>query len=116
MLDPLTDRRGDPQRGAAVAVNSDKVNCIICHAIPIPDVPAGWFGDLGPSLEGVGSRLNAAELRLRIVDPKRISPDTIMPSYHVTEGLHRVQSQYAGKPILTAQEVEDLIAYLETLK
>lgn len=116
MAQPLTEQPGDAARGKAVAVNSDLGNCLICHAIPIPEVPEGAAGDLGPSLGGVGARLSAAELRQRIVDPKSINPDTIMPAYFVTDGLTRVQSQYAGKPVLTAQQIEDLVAYLVTLK
>lgn len=113
---PLTEAPGDPARGKAVAVNSDLGNCLICHAIPIPEVPEGAAGDIGPSLEGIGGRMSAAELRQRIVDPKVINPETIMPAYFITDGLTRVQSQYAGKPVLTAQQIEDLVAYLVTLK
>ena len=114
--EPLTDTPGDAARGKAVAVNSDLGNCLICHEISMPEVPAGAAGDIGPSLDGVGSRLNASELRQRIVDPRQIEPETIMPAYHSTDGLVRVADQYAGQPILSAQQVEDLIAYLLTLK
>lgn len=113
---PLTDVPGQVQRGKAVAVNSDLGNCLICHAMPIPEVPAGASGDLGPSLDGVGTRLSAAELRQRIVDPKVLNPDTIMPAYFVSEGLTRVQAIHQGQTILTAQQIEDLIVFLETLK
>lgn len=113
---PLTDQPGDVQRGKAVAVNSDLGNCLICHAIPIPEVPEGASGDIGPSLAGVGTRMTAGELRQRIVDPKAIDPQTVMPAYFVSDGLVRVQSQYAGKTILTAQQIEDLVAFLLTLK
>lgn len=113
---PLSDRPGDAARGKAVAVNSDLGNCIICHRIPIAEVPDGAFGDIGPDLAHVGARLSAAELRQRIVDPKQIDPDTVMPAYFVKNGLTRVQPQYQGKTILTAQQIEDLIAFLETLK
>lgn len=113
---PLTTKPGDPQRGKAVAVNSDLGNCLICHQITMPEVPAGASGDIGPPLDGVGSRLSAGELRQRIVDPRTIDPDTLMPAYYSTTGLTRVDPRYADKPILTAQQVEDLIAYLLTLK
>ena len=116
MPQPLSDKPGDPARGKAVAVNSDMGNCIICHHIPIPEVPAGAFGDIGPDLSGVGARLTEPQLRQRVVNPKQIDPETVMPAYFVKDGLTRVQSQYAGKTILTAQQVEDLVAYLMTLK
>lgn len=116
MPDPLTPVPGDSVRGKAVAVNSDMGNCLICHHMPIPEVPEGASGDIGPDLDGVGSRLSAAELRQRIVDPKAIDADTVMPAYFVSEGLNRVQARYAGKTILTGQQVEDLVAYLTTLK
>ncbi|MDB5586318.1 MAG: SoxX [Devosia sp.] len=113
---PLTDVPGDVARGKAVAVNSDLGNCSICHHIPVAEIPDGANGDIGPPLDGVGSRLTAAELRQRIVNPKALDPDTLMPAYFTTEGLTRVQTQYAGKTILSAQQVEDLIAFLLTLK
>ena len=116
LAEPLTDVPGDPQRGKAVAVNSDLGNCLICHAMPIAEVPDGASGDLGPSLDGVGSRLSAAELRQRIVDPKLLNPDTIMPAYYVKDGLTRVQLVHQGQTILSAQQIEDLIVFLETLK
>jgi sulfur-oxidizing protein SoxX len=115
MPEPLTAEPGNPVRGKAVAVNSDMGNCVICHHLPVPELPEGAAGDIGPDLAGVGSRLNVAELRQRVVNAKAIDPDTVMPAYHVTQGLTRVQHEYAGKPVLTAQQVEDLVAYLETL-
>ena len=116
MDQPLTTDAGDIRRGKAVAVNSDMGNCLICHRMPIPEVPEGAAGDIGPDLAGVGARLSAGELRQRIADPKAIDADTVMPAYFVADGLNRVQSQYAGRTILTAQQVEDLVAYLETLR
>jgi L-cysteine S-thiosulfotransferase len=113
---PLTARPGDPQRGKAVAANSNRGNCIACHKIPISAIPAGAFGDLGPPLDAVGSRLSAAELRLRIANPKLINPNTIMPAYRVVKGLNRVAADYVGRPILSAQDVEDLVAYLASLR
>lgn len=112
--EPLTDEPGDPVRGRRIAVDSNLGNCLICHAMPIPGVPGQ--GDLGPDLAGVADRLTIPELRLRIADPKLIDPDTIMPAYHRTEGLTRVAEAYRGRPILDAQQVEDLIAYLATLR
>lgn len=116
MTEPLTRVAGDAARGKAVAVNSDMGNCLICHHMPIAEVPEGAAGDIGPDLAGVGSRLSVPELRQRVVDPKAIDPETVMPAYYIADGLHRVQPKYEGKTILTAQQVEDLVAYLETLK
>jgi sulfur-oxidizing protein SoxX len=116
MPQPLTGQPGDPARGKAVAVNSDMGNCLICHRIPVPEVPEGAAGDIGPDLAGVAGRLTAGEIRQRIVNPKVFNPETVMPAYFVTDGLYRVQKQFEGRPVLTAQQVEDLVAYLETLK
>jgi sulfur-oxidizing protein SoxX len=81
--------------------------------MPIAEVPA--FGNLGPPLVGVASRLSEPQIRLRLVNPKRINPETIMPAYHRAEGLTRVAEKYRGRPILSAQEIEDVVAYLLTL-
>lgn len=109
---PLTDKPGDPATGKTLV--KTKGLCLSCHTLPIPE--EADHGDVAPDLAGVGSRLQAAEIRMRVVDPKVIFPDTIMPSFHKTEGLHRVSKKWEGKPILTAQEVEDVVAYLSTLK
>jgi L-cysteine S-thiosulfotransferase len=110
---PLSSAAGDPNRGKAIVANADRGNCLICHAMPIAKVPV--FGTVGPDLAGVGSRLSAAQLRLRIVNSKALNPSTSMPAYYKVDGLARVAPEFAGKPILSAQEVEDVVAYLETL-
>jgi L-cysteine S-thiosulfotransferase len=111
---PLEGRTGDPGRGRSIALNRATGNCLICHRVP---VPAELFqGDLGPDLAGVGSRLSAAQLRLRMVDQTRLNPQTLMPPYYRTTGLTRVAEPFRGKPVLTAQEIEDVIAWLATLK
>ena len=113
MKDPLT--KPNPERGKKVFSNRKLGNCLACHQLEaMKEQP--FHGEVGPPLDGVGSRYSVAELRLRIVDPKALNPDTIMPSFYKTEGLHRVMKQFAGKPILTAQQVEDLLSYLATLK
>jgi sulfur-oxidizing protein SoxX len=109
---PLTDKAGDPVNGKTVLRTTGL--CLSCHTAPIPEEPD--HGDVAPDLAGVGTRLQAAEMRLRIVDPKVLFPDTIMPSFHKKEGLNRVAKAWEGKTILTAQEVEDVVAYLSTLK
>ena len=104
---------GDASRGRDVLVGRDG-NCLLCHAVP--EVGKRFMGNLAPALSGVGSRLSAGQLRLRIVDTMRLNRDTIMPSYYRVGGLTRVAEAWRGKPILTAQQVEDLVAYLQTLR
>jgi sulfur-oxidizing protein SoxX len=105
---------GDARRGRAVAIDPEKGNCLICHRMPIPEAPV--FGDLGPPLDGVARRLTPAELRRRVADPKQVNPDSIMPAYRRTAGLNRVAPRYQGQPILSPRELDDLVAYLATLK
>ncbi len=110
----LTDQAGDPDNGRAVAIHRKKGNCLACHILPIPE--QSFHGEIGPDLNGVASRYDAGELRLRLVDPKVLNADTIMPSYYRNDGYHRVLKDFQGKTLLSAQEVEDIIAYLQTLK
>lgn len=110
---PLDELEGDPARGRAV-VAGRRGNCLACHEAPIPEEP--FHGNLGPPLDGIGSRASAGALRLRLVSPRTLNPDTVMPAFHQVEGLRRVLARHRGSPILTAQEVEDVIAYLLTLR
>jgi sulfur-oxidizing protein SoxX len=110
---PLTATPGDAARGREIVAGRD-ANCLFCHAIP--GTGERFMGNIGPPLAGVGMRLAAGQLRLRIVDPARLNRDAVMPAYYKTEGLDRVALAYRGKPILNAQQVEDVIAYLVTLK
>ncbi|WP_210529892.1 sulfur oxidation c-type cytochrome SoxX [Rubellimicrobium arenae] len=112
--DPLTDVPGDPSRGHAIVLDQQKSLCVLCHAGPFAEVP--FQGDLGPDLTGVGDRLSLPELRLRVVDSRSVNPDTIMPPFHSLDGLARVGARWQGTTILTAQEVEDVVAYLASLK
>lgn len=111
---PLTSKSGDPMRGKALALSTAAGNCALCHELPAREVAV--FGTMGPSLANVGSRLDAGVLRLRIVDGRRINPRSAMPSYYRVQSLNRVMAQYRGRPILDAQQVEDIVAYLQTLK
>jgi sulfur-oxidizing protein SoxX len=88
--------------------------CLLCHRAPIPE--ERFQGDLAPDLKGVASRLSEAQIRGRIVDPSKANPDTIMPAYFKTEGLSHVANAYRGKTILSAEQIEDVVAYLSTLK
>jgi len=110
---PLTDQPGDPERGRRIALDREGGDCIVCHVMPLPQ--REFHGNVGPPLDSVGRRYTAGALRLRIVDPKAINPETVMPAYYKVEGLHRVLDRYRGKPMLTAQQVEDVVAYLLTL-
>lgn len=111
----LTGRPGDPQRGRQVVVDRLLGNCLACHAISaIKDEP--HQGDVGPSLDGVAGRLSEAQLRLRVVDPSQLNRNTIMPAFYRVDGLHDVMRKFEGKPILTAEQVEDVVAFLETLR
>lgn len=104
---------GDAARGREVIVGRDG-NCLLCHVIP--ETGKRHMGNVGPPLAGVGARLDAGQMRLRIVDTMRLNPDTVMPSYYRVSSLNRVAEPWRGKPILTAQQVEDAIAYLQTLR
>lgn len=110
----LTGKAGDPVKGREIAINRKKGNCLACHALPVPEQP--YHGEVGPELNSVAGRLSEGEIRLRIINPKYANPDTIMPAFYRTEGLHRVAKKFEGKPMLTAAEVEDVVAYLMTLK
>jgi sulfur-oxidizing protein SoxX len=110
----LTGAPGDPARGRAIVASRQVGLCVLCHGGPFPE--ERFQGNLAPDLRGAGARWSEAELRLRIVDPGRINPATIMPAYHRTEGLTRVAPAWRGKPILSAEQIEDVVAYLKTLR
>jgi sulfur-oxidizing protein SoxX len=110
----LTGAKGDPARGRAIVANRQVGLCLLCHSGPFPE--ERFQGNLAPDLAGAGSRWSEGQLRLRIVDPARINPATIMPAYHRTEGLVRVAPAYRGKPVLTPEQIEDVVAFLTTLK
>ena len=110
----LTGKPGDPARGRAIVADRQVGLCLLCHSGPFPE--ERFQGDLAPSLAGAGSRWSEAQLRLRLVDPGRFNPATIMPSYRRTEGLNRVAPARRGRPLFTDEQVEDVVAYLATLK
>ena len=110
----LTGLPGDPVRGRAIVVDRRRGLCLLCHSGPFPE--ERFQGDLAPSLAGVGTRHTVGRLRLQIVDSRRLQPESIMPAYHRTEGLTRVAPAFAGQPLLTAGEVEDVVAFLATLQ
>jgi len=111
---PLVAAPGDPARGRAIVANRQVGLCLLCHTGPIPE--ERFQGSLAPSLAGAGARWTEGQLRLRVADMQRINPQSIMPAFHNTDGLQRVGAAWRGKPILTAQQVEDVVAWLVTLK
>ena len=111
---PLAGLKGRAERGQDIIIVRRKGICLICHAIPSLDVP--FQGEVGPSLGGLSERLSEGEIRLRVIDQSRINPMTVMPSYYRIEGIRDVAPAYRGKPVLDAQEIEDVVAYLLTLK
>jgi sulfur-oxidizing protein SoxX len=114
IVESLTGRAGDPVRGRAVVASRTVGLCLLCHSGPVPE--ERFQGNLAPDLSGAGARWSEAQVRLRIVDAARLNPDTIMPPYFRTEGLRRVGRSFAGKPILSAEQIEDVVAYLMTLE
>jgi L-cysteine S-thiosulfotransferase len=109
----LTGAPGDAVRGRALVVDRSST-CILCHNGPFPE--QSFQGDVAPSLAGTGRRWSEGEIRLRLVDASRLNAATIMPSYYRIDGLNRVGRSWQGKPILTAEQIEDVVAYLVTLR
>ena len=109
----LIGARGDPERGRAIVVARQNT-CLLCHSGPFPE--QRFQGNLSPDLKGTGARWSEGQLRLRIVDASRLNADTIMPSYYRVDGLARVGAAWRGKPILSAEQIEDVVAYLTTMK
>jgi sulfur-oxidizing protein SoxX len=111
---PLTGTKGDPARGRTIVANRQVGLCLLCHTGPFPEEK--FQGTLAPDLKGAGTRWSEGELRLRVVDASRLNPATIMPPYYRVEGLTRVADAFKGKPLLTAEQIEDVVAYLTTLR
>jgi sulfur-oxidizing protein SoxX len=109
----LTGSKGDPARGRAIVANRQVGLCLLCHSGPFPE--ERFQGNLAPDLRSA-ARLSEGQIRQRIVDPRRANPDTIMPAYFDTGGLTRVAPSFKGKTILSAEQIEDIVAYLQTLK
>jgi sulfur-oxidizing protein SoxX len=110
---PLTGTEGDPLRGRALVANRQVGLCLLCHSGPFPE--ERFQGDLAPDLRSA-ARLTEGQIRSRIVDPRKANPDSIMPAYFRTEGLTRVAPAFRGRTILTAEQIEDVVAYLMTLR
>lgn len=111
---PDADAPGDPVRGRRVVLDRQKGLCLLCHTGPFPQ--ERFQGNLAPDLAGIGDRLGESQLRLRVSDSKRLNPSSIMPSYGRTDGYTRVAPAWAGRPVLEEAEIEDVVAFLLTLK
>jgi L-cysteine S-thiosulfotransferase len=109
----LTGAPGDAARGRAL-VAERAGTCILCHSGPFPG--QAFQGNLAPDLAGSGSRWSEGQFRLRLVDASRLNAATIMPSYYRVDGLERVGTPWRGKPILSAEQIEDVVAYLSSLR
>ncbi len=103
----LTGAPGDPERGRELVANRQKGDCLSCHKLSLLSAVADQ-GAIGSALDGIGGRYSDAQLRQVLVQPKAYFPDTIMPAYYTADG--------GEASILTASEIEDLVAYLRTLK
>lgn len=113
-IDKPLATKGDAVRGRAIVVNRQTGLCLLCHSGPFPE--ERLMGNIAPSLQGVGARLTEGQLRLRIVDSSQVNPHTIMPPYFRTAGFTHVAPAFRDKPILDAQQVEDVVAFLVTLR
>ena len=112
---PLAGAVGDATRGRGVVLDRQIGNCLICHSVP-GEPQEAFQGNIGPPLAGVGQRFNVGQLRFRLIDQSRNNPNTVMPPYYRVGGLVRVPARFAGQPVLDAQRIEDVVAYLATLK
>ncbi len=115
---PFTSVAGDALHGRTLVISREGAHCILCHSVPAavnaPDVK--FAGNIGPPLAGVGARLNPAQLRRRVADITVLNPEATMPAFHRVENLQRVAPEYRGKPVLSGQDMEDVIAYLASLR
>jgi L-cysteine S-thiosulfotransferase len=111
---PLAGERGDAQRGRSIVASRQVGLCLLCHSAPVPE--ERFQGNLAPDLAGVGARYSEAQLRLRVVDQRRVNPSSFMPAFHSDNNPSRIGAAWAGKPILSALQVEDVVAWLATLR
>ena len=111
---PLTATPGDAASGRAIVANRQVGLCLLCHTGPFPE--ERFQGTLAPDLAGAGARWSEGQLRARLVDGRRLNPESMMPAYFRADGFVRVGAQWQGKTVLGAQQIEDVIAFLRTLR
>ena len=111
---PLTGQAGHSVRGRAIVLAREVSTCLLCHGGPFPE--ERFQATIGPSLSGIGARLSESQIRLRVVNAAAVNPETVMPSFYTTTGLTRVGRQWEGRPVLSADQIEDVVAYLVTLR
>lgn len=112
--EPRPNDAGDAARGRAIVANRQVGLCLLCHTAPIPE--ERFQGNLAPDLASVGARLSPDQLRQRLMDPRQFNPQSIMPAYLRSAGLSRVGTAWQGKTIFSPQQVEDVVAYLASLR
>ena len=111
---PLTQQPGDATRGRAIVTNRQVGMCQLCHQVP--GSSDRFQGDIATNLAGAGARWTAPQLRLRLVDSRRVNADSVMPAYFKVDALHRVGATWRDQTILNAQQIEDVVAWLVSLK
>lgn len=110
----LASDQSTPSPGEAVFVSRGAGHCVLCHRVSGLNTP--FQGDLGPELSNVGSRLAPGQIRYRLVDASQLNPNTTMPSYYRTDHLRQLPTEYEGKTLLSARQIEQLVVYLASLK
>jgi len=114
IVNPLTSSPGDSAKGRVIVASRQTGLCLLCHSGPFPE--ERFQGNLAPDIGASAGRLSEAQLRARIVDASRFNPGTIMPSYYRSAELNRVAPKFEGRPILSGQEIEDVVAFLVSLR
>ncbi len=114
LVTPLTAQKGHAEAGRNVFVHRDKGHCVLCHQVA--NLGIEFQGNIGPDLTAIGSRMTAEQIRLRLVDYERVKPNVLMPSYFKVDGLNQLGEDYKGQTLLSAQDIEDVIAFLTQLK
>lgn len=111
---PLAGHNGSAEAGRRVAADRQRGDCSICHRLPLPH--ARFHGNVGPDLSAIGARLTSAQIRLRVAANRQLNPESVMPDYCTSGGRYRVAGPFVNQPILSAAEIEDVVAWLSSLE